>query len=160
MDHRSQLVIAMNKIERQAMIDKLQADNAADLADIAERREQREARGEIDAFEHWDSLRSRSAPTRQPRSESLVFKTYEPQPPTMQQATWDAATEARWTTWVDARVAAHIDAVVDVVAEESATENKKLRKWITALEAELAMLRAQVEGTVTKMRGRDDSNAA
>lgn len=113
-------------------------------------------------------------------STGLVYKTYTPQP-VQQQRSPATDTAQEWNTWFGASFKNYMaaqplftkgqkDVLVETivllrkeyrayVAEQIAArlkeETEKLHEEIGALRADLTILRAQVDGTVKKMRGRD-----
>ena len=96
------------------------------------------------ACEQYERLERRTRQAAQaPR---LIHKTYEGPQPVQQQSDLDAATMQRSDSWLDRRVREHTDVVIDVVAEEAATLEKRLRDELATLRAEVEVLRAMVKG--------------
>lgn len=136
----------MNRDERLALMEAIEAKNIRELADMAKRRERRLADG-VD----WDTPPA-------PRHEPLIYKTFEtPEPqaaPTM-----DERAQTRWNNWCDQRASAvvgdYADEIASIIGEETGITHKQLRDEIAELRHEVATLRAQVEGGVTRMvRGK------
>jgi hypothetical protein len=100
-----------------------------------------------------DPLTAWAAGMPQRSNSELVYKTFHTPLPSQQNApAMDAETETKWNKWWRDNFMAHVGAVVDVVAEENACEHKRLLDEIDQLRADLTLLRAQVDGTVKKMR--------
>lgn len=130
LDH---MVTAMDKRERELLIERLQSENARMLADQAERRAAREAAGE-----YFDE--TPQAP--------IIRKTYVPPVQKQQQPTLDA----QWADWIDARIDAKVSAALDVIAdvigtatgEDSRFLRTELKKLRDALEASDKALHEEV----------------
>src|SRR3954453_11808281 len=110
----------MNRSEREALMDKLQRDNAESLLDIAERRARRLSGEEEE-----------QAPPRALPRTALVYKTHEPPPAEL---TLDANLQA----YLDQHEQAMIDGAVAFTNERLAEEIGKLQKSIARLRKDLA----------------------
>jgi hypothetical protein len=124
----------------------------------------------VDALESWDALRARSAPTKQHHSGSseLIYKTHNPHQPVQQRAaTMDEQTQARWDNWCKSHITRALeefaesgDEIFSLVAQDIAALRAEMQGQIDQLRSELALLRGQIDGSVTTMRGRHGDDAA
>lgn len=149
----------MNRREREALINKLHADNARDLADIAAR-QQRRLLGEEP--EMWVTPEDAHA-MRQYDQESLIYKRYEtptqPAQPVQLQAavapTMDAVTQAAWDRWATSIAKAYAKAAVEVAGEEVDKSDLALRALIAEMRTTIEGLRAgldELRGEIAQLR--------
>jgi len=97
-------------------------------------------KGSDELIARVDRYRSRNAPRRE-----IVRKTYEP--PAQQSTDLDPATQARWDTWLDQRVADHLAEFADVMGEETA---RMVQSLIETRGKDLAHMREIVAIEVSK----------
>src|SRR4029077_1932279 len=80
------------------------------------------------ACEQYERLEKRTRQAAQTPTPRLIHKTYEgPQPVQPQPQDPDPITQARWDRWLDARVQRATDMICDVLGEEVAVRENKLR---------------------------------
>jgi hypothetical protein len=115
----------MTREERLAMIEKLQADNAATLADMSARYER-----QLQGVEPFDD-----EPTPQPQEQRMVFKTREPDPPRRDDQ-W-----ADWNRWADGKIKAALEQqrefLMQVFARAIAEERSRMRQHVAEKLGEL-----------------------
>lgn len=122
-----------------------------------------------DVLEAWDSLKQRSAPPTQRHepNAAIVYKAIAMPQAQQQAATMDAEASAKWNAWAanianDVAFATfdkNIRTFADVIAEEVKRldweMHDKLQAEIDKLRNEVTLLRAEMDGTVKQLRGRD-----
>ena len=113
------------------------------------------------SYEEWQRCHEARAcnddgqPEPQPR---IIRKTYQP-PPETQVTTMDAATQARWDEWADAKIQRGIEVVARVIGEEVYKLLEEQRAEIGALRADLTLLQSITRGDVKQLKGKTSDAA-
>jgi hypothetical protein len=139
----------MNRAEREAMIAKLEMENAAMLVDMAERKAARELNGD------YDPIVSNSASTPNFDVEAAIRdqiyqrKSYvqpQPQQPEEQLVTLGC-------------LASHADALIDATVEHVAEMIAPLQKRIADLEAKISLITNIATGNIKMIEGKRNNVA-
>jgi hypothetical protein len=110
-------------------------------------------------YERWEAsqLQKRSGGTE------LIYKTYEP-PMQQPSAAMDAATEAKWNEWCDARIhvalekysKAYSEVIMDAVGEAFAIERKDMHDYVAKQVAK--MLTKEIDWLMTFLKNEVAAN--